>query len=151
MAWKSKYIIVTGQEFKNKSFNYTEEYFELMRLLNKYNRDPDFDIFFEIIRGNSSAIRLWELFTIASDIHIGDLARAKRAKASKRGPHRYSEMAKLKALQDWDELDKNISPITLQEFLEKRFADDRGISQVAESTFHGWRQQLRKSGKYKNP
>jgi hypothetical protein len=48
---------------------------------------------------------------------------------------------KVKALTAWNNLDRDINPLTVQEFLDKRF----GEGNVAESTFHGWRKQIRKS------
>jgi len=150
MAYKEKYEMIIGEMFRNEDFSLTEEYFEMIHLWNKLNEDPDFDLPGEVLSGKSEAIRLWELFTIANDIHIGELEKEKRKKVSKRGPQRYSTTEKLRALLDWDALDKNISPVTLREFLERRFGEEGGIPLVAESTFHGWRQQLKRDGKYNN-
>jgi len=52
------------------------------------------------------------------------------------------------ALKKWDELDKSINATSLYEFLDKEFGNDGGVLRVAESTFHGWRQRLRKNGLY---
>jgi hypothetical protein len=62
---------------------------------------------------------------------------------SKRGPHRYSDKDKLKALEDWAELDKNKYPVTLQEWLVERFGDDGGVPKVPKSTFYGWKKALK--------
>lgn len=72
------------------------------------------------------------------------------SRVSKRGPQRYSDQDKLKALRKWDELDKNLTAIDLGEFLEKEFGADAGVLKVAESTFHGWRQKLRHKGIYRD-
>lgn len=63
---------------------------------------------------------------------------------SKRGPHRYSRKEKIEAVNDWDNLDKDLSPCTLAEWLEHRFGAPGGGLNVAESTFHGWRKLLKK-------
>ena len=150
MAIHSKRLMVHGEIFKNEDFYFTKEYFEMMRLWNKLNQDQYFGLGVEVMRENPDAIRLWELFTVANDIHIIDFTKSKVIRISKRGPQRYSDKEKLTALQDWDEVDKSITPITLSEFLGHRFCIDNGVLGVAESTFHGWRRQLRKKGKYNN-
>lgn len=74
----------------------------------------------------------------------------KISKVSKRGPKSPSDADKLKALQEWDKLDKSVHAITLAEFLEEKFGTEGGILRVAESTFHGWRRMLRKKGLYRD-
>lgn len=68
------------------------------------------------------------------------------AKVSKKGPRKYSDEVKLKALQDWDRLDKAKFPINVEDWLLERFGDKGGIPNVAKSTFYGWKKSL----KYKN-
>ena len=62
-----------------------------------------------------------------------------RATKSKRGPHNYSTQEKIDAVNDWEALDKDLHPITLEEWLENRFGTDYGVLRVAVSTFHSWR------------
>jgi hypothetical protein len=64
-------------------------------------------------------------------------------RSSKRGPVTYSQDEKLKALKEWD-LGDHI--LTLHDWLELKFKDKYGIPNVAPSTFHNWRSQLRKKG-----
>ncbi len=66
---------------------------------------------------------------------------------SKRGRKTPTDAEKHKALKEWDGIDKSITSITLEEFLEQRFGTNGGVLNVAVSTFHGWRDQLRKKGK----
>ena len=60
----------------------------------------------------------------------------------KRGPVTYSDVEKLKAIRDWDNIDWHTQ--TLEEWLKDRFDSEGGVPNVAVSTFHGWRRQLRK-------
>jgi len=69
MAYTNRFTLVTGHEFPNKDFNYTEEYFELQRLWNTHNRDPLFNLPMEVLRGDRDAIRIWELFAKANNIN----------------------------------------------------------------------------------
>jgi hypothetical protein len=69
-------------------------------------------------------------------------------RVSKRGPQRYSDQEKLKALKKWDELDKSVTAISLEEFLKEEFGTDGDYLRVPKSTFHSWRQKLRDKGLY---
>jgi len=69
MAWNTKYVMVFGQTFRNQDFYMTEEYSEMMRLWNKLNEDQFFDLPMEVMRENPEAIRLWELFAKANNLH----------------------------------------------------------------------------------
>lgn len=60
-------------------------------------------------------------------------------KISKKGPRKYSDEEKLKALKEWDDLDKSKYPINVQEWLVKKFGEESGIPNVAKSTFYGWK------------
>ena len=142
MAWNAKYILVHGELSDNKDFFLTKEYFEMIRLWNTLNKDESFDLPMEVMRDNKDAIRLWKLFTIANNIHISNSFKKNNIKKSKRGRKTPPDADKLKALQDWDEVDKSITNITLEQFLAQRFKE----LYVATSTFHGWRDQMRKKG-----
>ena len=63
-------------------------------------------------------------------------------RSSKRGPVTYSDDEKLRAIRDWDNIDWHTK--TLEEWLVARFDSEGGVPNVAVSTFHGWRRQLRK-------
>jgi len=141
MTLHSKRIMIYGEIFNNEDFYLTEEYFEMLRLWNRLNKDEYFDLPLEVMRENKDAIRLWELFTIANDIHISNFSKNKTIKKSKRGRKTPPDAEKLKALQDWDEIDKSLTNITLEQFLSQRFD-----FVVATSTFHGWRDQMRNKG-----
>jgi hypothetical protein len=65
-------------------------------------------------------------------------------RSSKRGPVTYSDDEKLKAIRDWH--NKKGHDQLLEDFLEMRFGTEAGFLNVATSTFHGWRRQLRKKG-----
>ena len=71
------------------------------------------------------------------------------SKREKRGRSKYSDKEKLDALEEWDELDPAISGVTLEEFLERKFGIERGFLNVQTSTFHTWRESLKKKGLYK--
>jgi hypothetical protein len=68
------------------------------------------------------------------------------AKKSKRGPRKYSRDKKIEALENWESLDRDINPITLEEWLDYEFGNTGGVPNVAASTFHGWR-KLKKGKK----
>jgi hypothetical protein len=72
MAFDDKPTIVTGMEFPNKEFNYSDEYFELMRLVNTNNKDPLFNWQMEIIRGNPDALRILELLSKATNAEASE-------------------------------------------------------------------------------
>ena len=58
---------------------------------------------------------------------------------SKRGPHKYAKADKIAARQAWADLDKEITPTTLDAWLESRFGlAEGGILNVPPSTFYGW-------------
>lgn len=133
--------MATGDMNRNNDFYLTEEYFELMRLWNTLSYEEYSDLPMEVRRGNKKAIRLWELFTIANNIHISDFSKNKVDKKSKRGRKTPTDAEKHKALKDWDGIDKSFTDVTLEEFLARRFDFF-----VAVSTFHGWRTQLRDKG-----
>ena len=63
-------------------------------------------------------------------------------RSSKRGPVTYSDDEKLRAIRDWDNIDWHTK--TLEEWLVARLDSEGGVPNVAVSTFHGWRRQLRK-------
>jgi len=63
----------------------------------------------------------------------------KSTKKSKRGPRRYSVAEKIEAVEQWDKLDRDKFPVTLDEWLEEKFGTTGGVLNVAVSTFHGWR------------
>ena len=69
---------------------------------------------------------------------------------TKRGRSKFTDSERLQALQEWDTLDPSVSGVTLSEYLESRFGTTGGILNVAESTFHGWRQRLKEKGLYKS-
>jgi len=71
-----------------------------------------------------------------------------RVKKGKQGPHRYSSQEKLDAHNAWDAIDQDMTPISLEEFLEEKFGVEAGNLIVPLSTFHGWRTQLRRNGLY---
>lgn len=62
----------------------------------------------------------------------------KIVKNPKKGPRKYSDEEKLKALDDWDKLDKRKFPINVQDWLVERFGDVDGVPKVPKSTFYGW-------------
>ncbi len=70
MAYSSRPTLAAGDTFKNKDFNLSEQYTELIRLWNRLYRDPHFDLAMEVMRENPEAVRLWELLTIANNIHV---------------------------------------------------------------------------------
>ena len=57
---------------------------------------------------------------------------------SKRGQHKYSLEEKIAARKEWQDLDKNVTPTTLEEWLENKFGSESGVLNVAKSTFYGW-------------
>jgi hypothetical protein len=58
---------------------------------------------------------------------------------SKRGPRRYSRAEKIAARQEWDALDRDLYPTTLEEWLEHKFGvSPARILNVPKSTFYGW-------------
>ncbi|MCA9925548.1 MAG: hypothetical protein KC421_24425 [Anaerolineales bacterium] len=63
---------------------------------------------------------------------------------SKRGPRRYSKQEKMEAYMEWQQLDKDIYPIKLEDWLEQKFGSENGILNVKTSTFHGWKKLLPK-------
>ena len=64
-------------------------------------------------------------------------------RSSKRGPVTYPDDEKLKAIRDWDSSEHTM---TLEEFLGNRFGTTNYVPNVASSTFHCWRQQLKDKG-----
>jgi hypothetical protein len=68
----------------------------------------------------------------------GQGERVKKRK-SKRGPHQYSKDEKIRAVTEWDDLDKDKYPTTLEEWLEQKFGEEHGVLCVKPSAFHGWR------------
>jgi len=68
-----------------------------------------------------------------------DTAEGKTSKKSKRGPRKYSKSEKISAREEWDQLDRDENPTTLEEWLEYRFgASAKGMLNVSPSTFYGW-------------
>jgi len=61
-----------------------------------------------------------------------------RQAKSKRGPRKYSLAEKIKARQEWDNLDRDNSPVTLEQWLETKFGLEGGELVVPTSTFYGW-------------
>ena len=57
---------------------------------------------------------------------------------SKRGPRRFSRERKVAARQKWEKLDRDLNPMTLEEFLEKEFGTTGGNLNVPRSTFYSW-------------
>ena len=58
---------------------------------------------------------------------------------SKCGPRNYSRAEKIAARQEWDALDRDVYPTTLEEWLEHKFGTSpAGTLKVPRSTFHGW-------------
>jgi hypothetical protein len=82
--------------------------------------------------------------TMAERLRVLEVDPEKK-RVSKRGPHRYSDADKLKALKDWGELDKAIYPINVQDWLIERFGEMGGVPNVAKSTFYGWKKLLKKT------
>ena len=58
---------------------------------------------------------------------------------SKRGPRNYSKAEKVKAVKEWNDLDKDTNPIRLEEWLDAKFGNENGVLNVKQSTFYGWR------------
>lgn len=69
MSLKNAKTFVFGQTFRNQDFCDTQEYSEMIILYNTLNKDPHFELEMEVMRGNQDAIRLWELFAKANNIH----------------------------------------------------------------------------------
>ena len=67
-------------------------------------------------------------------------------KISKKGPHKYSDEEKLKALRDWDKLDKSKYPTNICDWLIERFGESGGVPNVHKSTFYGWKKPLKDKG-----
>lgn len=81
---------------------------------------------------------------VESEIPAAEIRDNKLTK-SKRGPRHYSTEEKIKAVEDWDNFDRDAHPITLEEWLEKKFGfNENGDLLVKPSTFYGWR-KLKKS------
>jgi hypothetical protein len=58
----------------------------------------------------------------------------------KQGPRGgLSKAERIAAVKEWDGLDRDINPITLEEWLNKKFGNTAGQLNVPLSTFHGWR------------
>lgn len=57
---------------------------------------------------------------------------------SKRGPRKYSRAEKVAARKEWEELDRDNNPITLEDWLVEKFGETGGTPHVAVSTFYGW-------------
>jgi hypothetical protein len=57
---------------------------------------------------------------------------------SKRGPRRYSRAEKIAKRQEWENLDRDANPITLDQWLEIEFGEESGVLVVPPSTFYGW-------------
>lgn len=74
--------------------------------------------------------------TAADSIDGGGTANVKH----KQGPRRYSTQEKIAARQEWDALDRDSDPVTLPEWLERKFGSNptTGALNVPESTFYSW-------------
>ena len=72
-----------------------------------------------------------------SDFMDGSSPQLKKQATQKRGKKGKLSLAeKLAALDEWDRLDRDLYPIKLDEWLEKKFGEDNGVLRVAVSTFH---------------
>ncbi len=60
----------------------------------------------------------------------------------KQGPRRYSLEEKKMAFLEWQQLDRDKHPITLEEWLEERFGATGGKLNVPKSTFYGWKKYI---------
>jgi len=69
LPFKNK-TLVFGQTFRNQEFYATQEYSEMIVLWNTLHKDPTFDLPMEVMRGNTDAIRLWELFAKANNLQF---------------------------------------------------------------------------------
>ena len=63
----------------------------------------------------------------------------KKNAKSKRGPRKYSTDEKIAAYNEWQNLDRDLDPVTLEEWLDNRFGNDNGVLKVATSTFYSWK------------
>ena len=65
----------------------------------------------------------------------------------KTGPRRHSDEERKRALEAWERLDRDASPITLSEFLDNRFGNTGGVPNVANSTFYAWKSKFAKKSR----
>jgi hypothetical protein len=68
-------------------------------------------------------------------------------KKGKQGPRTYSWDEKEDAALAWEKIDRDLYPITVDDFLGEKFGySEDGKPNVSKSTFYRWRNQLRKMG-----
>ncbi len=98
----------------------------------------------DVVSGLSQRLaseRIWP--GVKSNEEIEKPSDQETKKASKKGPHKYSNDEKLKALRDWENLDKAKFPINVQDWLIDRFGENGGQPNVPKSTFYGWKKPLK--------
>jgi hypothetical protein len=64
---------------------------------------------------------------------------------AKQGPRYYSNEEKIAAYKEWKALDRYITPIMLEEWLEEKFGIEYGQLKVKKSTFYGWKKLVESS------
>lgn len=72
--------------------------------------------------------------------------RKEAKRISKKSRSQYSDEEKLRAVKEWLELEKSKNPITVIDWLAKRFQDKNGIPNVAKSTFYSWKKYFEDRG-----
>jgi hypothetical protein len=71
----------------------------------------------------------------------------KNTNGRKFGPSKITVAQKIKAVEDWEKLDKNNYSGTCQDWIDNRFGCEGGVSIVKRGTFYGWRNKYSKNKK----
>lgn len=132
MAYGSKPVLVTGQTFRNKDFYLSKEYMEMISLWNRLHQDPTFDLVMALMRENPEAIRLWELLTIANNLHV---SKTEDLQGIRKEVEQMRQVLQSLALSDSEENKKGGDTISITDRRKLRVFPSTGSGQASATPY----------------